>query len=58
MLAEDLLTGARAAAVYVGVPPRAIYHMVESGCLPVTRMGRRLFFRKSELNRAFSAEVA
>ncbi|WP_168071079.1 helix-turn-helix domain-containing protein [Sphingomonas kaistensis] len=56
MLADDLLAGAAAAASYVGVKPRAVYHMAENGLLPVTRKGRRLFFRKSELDRAFSAE--
>nr|WP_314446344.1 helix-turn-helix domain-containing protein [uncultured Sphingomonas sp.] len=56
MLKDDLLAGASAAAAYVGVTPRAVYHMAEHGLLPVVRKGRRLFFRKSELERAFSAE--
>lgn len=58
MLADDLLAGANAAAAYVGVPPRAIYHMSENGLLPTIRKGRRLYFRKSELDRAFSSEAA
>ena len=55
MLADDLLSGATAAADYIGVKPRAVYHLVEEGRLPVVRMGKRLYFRKSELERAFSA---
>jgi hypothetical protein len=29
--------------------------MVETGQLPCVRMGRKIYFRKSELERAFSA---
>jgi excisionase family DNA binding protein len=55
MLASDLLSGADAAASFIGVTRRSVYHLVEAGHLPVTRKGRRLFFRRSELERAFSA---
>jgi excisionase family DNA binding protein len=55
MLADDLLAGAEAAASYIGVKPRSVYHMVETGQLPCVRMGRKIYFRKSELERAFSA---
>ena len=55
VLKDDLLSGASAAAAYVGVKPRSIYHMVDGGQLPAIRMGRKLYFRKSELERAFSA---
>ena len=55
MLADDLLPGASAAAAYIGVTPRAVYHLVEAGHLRVIRMGKRLYFRRSELDRAFSA---
>lgn len=58
MLSDDLLAGASAAAVYVGVKPRAIYHMTENALLPVIRKGRRLYFRKSELEAAFRSEAA
>ncbi len=54
-LKDDLLAGANEAAAYIGVKPRSIYHMVEGGQLPTIRMGRKLYFRKSELERAFSA---
>jgi excisionase family DNA binding protein len=54
-LKEDLLSGAEEAAAFIGVKPRTIYHMVEGGQLPAIRMGRKLYFRKSELERAFSA---
>lgn len=58
MLANDLLPGAAAAAAYIGVKPRAVYALVETGELPVIRKGRRLYFRKSELDRAFTSEAA
>lgn len=54
-LSDDLLAGASAAASFVGVSQRAIYHMVEGNQLPVIRKGRRLYFRRSELERAFSS---
>jgi excisionase family DNA binding protein len=57
-LSDDLLAGAGAAAAYVGLAQRAIYHMVEAGHLPVIRKGRRLYFRKTELDKAFSSGIA
>ena len=57
-LSDDLLAGASAAARFVGVGQRAIYHMTEAGHLPVIRKGRRLYYRKSELEKAFSSEAA
>lgn len=56
MLADDLIAGAPAAARYVGLAPRAVYHLVEQGHLPAIRKGRRLYFRKSELEAAFRSE--
>lgn len=58
MLSQDLLSGASAAAAFVGVTSRAIYHMTEQGHLPVIRMGKRLFYRKSELEAAFRSDSA
>lgn len=56
-LSEDLLEGAAAAATHIGLKPRAVYRMTESGHLPVIRMGRKLFYRKSDLERAFASAV-
>ncbi|MGZ8352858.1 MAG: helix-turn-helix domain-containing protein [Allosphingosinicella sp.] len=56
MLSNDLIQGAREAARFSGLTERSIYHMAESGQLPVIRKGRRLYFRKSELEKAFSSE--
>jgi excisionase family DNA binding protein len=53
-LSSDLIAGADAAAQFTGLTARAIYHLVDRGQLPVTRLGRRLYFRKSELTSAFS----
>ena len=58
MLNDDLLAGAKAAAHFVGISPRALYHMVDAGHLPVIRKGRRMFFRKSALEAAFRADEA
>ncbi len=58
MLSEDLLCGARAAAQYIGQSDRAVYHMVEQRLLPVIRKGRKLYFRKSELDAAFRSDAA
>lgn len=52
---SDLLPGAARAAAYTGLPRRVIYRMTEQGHLPVTRKGRRLFYRKTELDEAFKA---
>ena len=57
MLNSDLIHGAAAAAAYCGLTRRAIYHLVERDELPVIRKGRSMFFRKSELDRAFSSEA-
>ncbi|CAH0496623.1 helix-turn-helix domain-containing protein [Novosphingobium sp. CECT 9465] len=58
MLSDDLLGGAKAAAAYIGQNDRAIYHMVQQGLLPVIRKGRKLYFRKSELEAAFRSVAA
>lgn len=57
-LADDLLAGADAAAAFIGKTPRAVYQMTYAGHLPVIRKGRKLYFRKSELEAAFRSEVA
>lgn len=51
----DLIEGAAAAAAFTGLSRRKIYRLVELGHLPTVRKGRRLYFRKSELDRAFRA---
>jgi len=58
MLNADLIDGARRAAEFTGLSTRQIYNLVENGRLPVVRLGRKLFFRKSELEAAFRSEVA
>lgn len=52
-LADDLLAGAAAAATYCGLSQRVIYHLTETGILPVRRIGRRLYYRKSDLDEVF-----
>ena len=57
-IGHDLLSGAKEAAKELGLTERAIYHMVEAGHLPVIRKGKRLYFRKSELEAAFRSDQA
>lgn len=59
-LSDDLLEGAQGAADYLRLRGgrRAIYRMTEAGHLPVIRKGRQLFYRKSDLTKAFSVEAA
>lgn len=52
-LSEDLLADAAAAASFTGLTRRQIYHLTEGGLLPVARVGRRLYFRRSELEEVF-----
>lgn len=60
MLSNDLIVGAKAASEFTGgtITPRNIYNLVEQGHLPVIRKGKRLYFRKSELEAAFRSEAA
>lgn len=55
-IGRDLIRGARAAADYLGLSEKEVFNMAASGHLPVIKKGRRLFFRKSALDRAFSAD--
>ncbi len=54
-LGDDLLAGADAAARYAGLSTRAVYHLARQGEIPVIRKGRRLFFKRSDLDRAFAS---
>ena len=53
----DLLAGADAAAAYMGLPRRTIYRLTEQGHIPAAKKGRRLYYRKSELDLAFRGDV-
>lgn len=57
MLADDMLAGASAAADFCALPRRAIYRLVERERIPFVRMGRNLYFRKSELAQAFASDA-
>jgi hypothetical protein len=56
MLSDDLIRGAKGAADYTGLPVRTIYHMTDKALLPVIRKGRALFYRKSDLDLAFTSK--
>jgi excisionase family DNA binding protein len=55
MLCDDLLIGARPIGLYLGMSRRTIYHHIERGRLPITRLGRTIVARKSALSAALSA---
>lgn len=59
MLANDLLKGAKAVEDETGgkITQRQVYHLVERGLIPVIRKGRSMYFRRSELDAAFRAEM-
>lgn len=58
MLNGDLINGASEAAKFIGISPRTVYHMCEAGTLPFIKKGKRLYFRKSELEAAFRSQAA
>lgn len=58
MLKDDLLKGAKAAAEYIGIDTRTVFSMVEKNTIPSVRKGRMIFFRKSELDKAFTSDEA
>ena len=53
---DDLLTGAAEIGDYLGWNARKVYHAAEKGYLPISKVGVILTARKSELQRALSAE--
>jgi excisionase family DNA binding protein len=57
MLRDDLIKGAKEASSYTGMKYQTIYRLCGKGEIPFTRIGRRLFFRKSELDCAFTAHI-
>lgn len=56
-LADELLPSTAAAAKFIGIPEREVYYLVEKGRLPVIRKGRRLYYRKGDLNQAFLSDT-
>ena len=58
MLSNDLLEGAKGAASYSGLKERTIYNLAETGKLPFVKLGGKLYFRKSALDRVFTPEAA
>ena len=56
LLNSDLIIGADNAALFTGLSRRTVYRLVHEGHIPAVRKGRRLYFRKSELERTFSTK--
>lgn len=48
-LSDDILHGADAIAVYLGIERRAVYHAVAKGYLPSFRIGETVCARKTTL---------
>lgn len=55
-LSEDLIVGAPAAAAFVGVSPQVIYRLAAQGEIHARKMGKRLYFSRAALTRAFAVE--
>lgn len=53
VLKDDLLSGAKAIADYIGESPMTTYRLVAKGDIPAIRKGRKIFARKSEIDAAF-----
>jgi hypothetical protein len=54
-LADDLLTGAKAIADYVGWPVRKVFYHHEAGGLPTFKVNNLICARKSQLNKRMAA---
>jgi hypothetical protein len=52
-LADDLLHGAREIGQFLGITERQARHQIDSGGIPVTRMGRLIVGSKTVLRRRF-----
>jgi hypothetical protein len=50
--AGDLLYGARAIADFLGITPKATYHLVEAKRIPSFKIGKTICSRRSTLARA------
>lgn len=59
MLGNDLIKGAKGVESDTNgiITARQVYHLVERGLIPVIRKGRSMYFRRSELEAAFRAEM-
>lgn len=57
MLRDDLIRGAKEASSYSGISSQTIYRLCDKGQIPFTRLGRRLFFRRTELDCTFTGDL-
>jgi hypothetical protein len=56
-LADDLLHGVKAIAQFLGVSQRQAQWQIDTGAIPVARMGRLIVGSKSVLRRRFAPEI-
>jgi hypothetical protein len=52
---DDLLSGGREIAEFLGTNTREIYHLHKTGRLPIGRLGRKLIASRRQLSRAAKA---
>jgi Helix-turn-helix domain len=57
-LADDLLWGVRAIAGELGIDRRRVYHMLQHGHLPASKIGLRWVASRSALRARFNHSVA
>ena len=55
---SDYLFGAKEIARHLGRNRRAVYHLARQGWCPIFKRGKMLIARKSQLEKALSAEPA
>lgn len=52
-LKEDLMNGGKAIAKFIGLPEQTTYRLIANGEIPVIRVGKKIFGRKSEISARF-----
>ncbi|NMC61737.1 MAG: helix-turn-helix domain-containing protein [SAR324 cluster bacterium] len=57
MTPHDWLT-VEGCAAYLSITPRAVYCLVDRGRLPAHRLGRKLYFLRSEIDQLLKASVS
>jgi hypothetical protein len=56
-LAADMLRGVREIARFIGMPEKRVYYMIESGFLPVGKLGGRVWFASKRGLRAHFEKI-
>jgi hypothetical protein len=55
-LKDDLLSGVKAIAAFIGEEEQTVGRLIRNGHLPAFRRGKMIFARKSEIEASFRSE--